>query len=150
MDKSPYNPWIIPESSLDLSLIIPRVPLDDFLVIPRLSLSQDYPWIILGLSLDYPWIILELSWEYPRFSLNYLAYPFVILRFSHGYPFIIPVLSLDYPLIISDLSLASFGYLRLCLSSFKSGNSKLLLSETFFFLQPTGSIEELALLKSVM
>ena len=120
-------------------------------MISWLFLDYPCPRIIPGLSLDYPWIIPELYLNYhgniPGFSLNYLAYPFVILRFSHGYPFIIPVLSLDYPLIIFYLSLASFGYLRLSLSSFKSGNSKLLLSETFFFLQPTGSLEELVLPK---
>ena len=104
-------------------------------------LSQNYPLIFPGFSLDYLAIILRLFLNYPWIN-PWLSR--IIPWFYRDYPQIIPGLSLDFPLTIPGLSWDD--------TSIKAGESKLLLFGNFlvnFFFFPTGSIEELALLKIV-
>ena len=121
-----------------------------------IRLAMYYPQIIPGISHNYPWIILRLSPHYllispglcpdytyinPRFSLDY---PWNILELSPDYPGIIPRLSQDYP----KISRRTNPGLSMNYPLIKAGESKILLFETFLlFFFPTGSVEELALLK---
>ena len=137
------SPWIIPEFSCDYPLLICCLSLDYPQIIPRYSL--DYPLITLRFSLyhnevipvlsfDYPKIFPEISRDYPLIILGLsLDFPRIIHRLSKDYLLIFPSLYLDYPGMIPRLKQARASYCYL---------------ETFsLFFSPTGSIEELALLK---
>ena len=101
------------------------------------GLSLDFPWIKLGSSLDYPRIIPGLGHD------SALILPWLSLN----YPWIIRILSLDHPWIISGLSLTLLGFADYLFQVSKQERASFCYLKLFFFLQPTGSIEELALLK---